>query len=142
MFGRQRLQQQVRRSDDCRQQIVEIMRDARGQAADCFHLLRGAQPLVSRPQALFGTFALGHVAIVDDERPKRGITQAIRDDHLEVTQRPFLVSHAQVGAHHLVGMPQHVAEHRFGRPALLRLHEIEDAPSRHLSSRIPKRRLE
>ena len=97
MVRGQCFQQQVGRSNDGRQQVVEIVRDASGEAADRFHFLRRAQPLVGDPQTLFGAPALGHIAIVDDQGSDRGITEPVRNHHLQISPFSVLVPHAQVG---------------------------------------------
>ena len=53
---------QVERSDDAGQQIVEVVRDAAGQLADGFHLLRLQQRLFGRAQSLGRGLFRGDVA--------------------------------------------------------------------------------
>ena len=69
---RDALLHQVERADDAGQQIVEIVRDAAGQLADRFHLLRLAQLLLGAAQR-FGGVALGrHVAAERIDQPVLG----------------------------------------------------------------------
>ncbi len=48
-------------AEDGREQVVEVVRHAAGQLADCFHLLRLPELILARAQCLFGRLALGNL---------------------------------------------------------------------------------
>ena len=80
--GVEAVEDQVGVAEDGREHVVEVVRDAAGEPADRFHLLRLAQLRLAVPQRLLGLPALGQVADPGDEEGAAGRVDA-RDGELE-----------------------------------------------------------
>ena len=80
--------QQIRIAADGGEDVVEVVRHAARQAADRLHLLRQDDLLLEQP-------AIGHVAIVVDDRGDAGIVEQVGPHAFQVTPSPVLVAHAR-----------------------------------------------
>ena len=106
-------------AQDASEDVVEVVRDAAGEAADRLHLLRLPQPLLE-PRALgVGKLALGDVAEVHHQRAHARLLEQVADGVLDPAPRPVLVAHHRLDRHHL---PRRM--HHLGAPAPRRLHMI------------------
>ena len=72
--GVEAVEEQVRVAEDRGQHVVEVVRDAAGEAADRLHLLRLAQLHLARAQRLLGLAPLAHVADPRGENGPSGVS--------------------------------------------------------------------
>ena len=70
--GRRTVHQHVAVADDDRQQVVEIVRDAAGETADRFELLRLPELILARLQRALGALPIGDVAEQADQAGRIG----------------------------------------------------------------------
>ena len=70
-------QQHVGVTGDDREQVVEVVRDAAGQLAERFHLLRLEQLLLQPPLLVFGDDTIGDVASFRNQQ--RDMTGSVED---------------------------------------------------------------
>ena len=118
--------QQPQRAGHHLQQVVEIMRDAAGDAAERLQLLRLAQPR-------FGADALGHVEHhgVAAEEAARGIAFGPGPQQ-DIDDRAVAADHAVLHLAHLVTALPQLGEGGFPAVPAGRVHEVRGAAPQHL----------
>ena len=102
------------------------MRDAAGEPADRFHLLRLAQLLLEPA-------AFGDVARVDHDCADRRVVQPIHRRRLHASATAVRVLETHFGRDRRAGMPQRLG-HAVSRPlAIVGVQEIEQRSAEHLT---------
>ena len=131
--GIQRLLGQRPVAQDHRQDVVEVMRDAAGQRADGFHLLRLQQLAFQCHPPGLGLLALGDVG--DHRQPPVALARLV-EDRAGGQRGPqvgaVLAPEAQVRVPGVAGVGQRLA-HRGHRQAAGVVHEVGPRPAQHLA---------
>ncbi len=87
VVGRQLLEQQVRVSEDRRQYVVEIVRDAARQPSHGLHLVGLPQAFLARTERILGFPAFGDVAMIRDNGADGSVPKMTDEDRFAETAR-------------------------------------------------------
>ena len=131
--------------EDDAEQVVEVVRNARGESAEAFEPTRlvqlGLQPVASelglvlmacelgRAQGSVGMHALGDVTRADDDSVHGRIIEQIVGAHLEGSVRAVLVEHARIERPDQPGAVAGARELGDGTRRVIRMDVVEDARS-------------